>query len=119
MVSGNKIPSETVWNDGAQGGFSLPDWQDGLMGHADRWDQHRHWWNERCSPLWATFIARNNAARGNNPVGFINPQFYASPQVLNDITQGNNGDFAATPGWDSCTALEARQAPRWHSCYPL
>ncbi len=57
------------------------------------------------APLWAAFIARINAARGNNPVGFINPQLYASPQVLNDITQGNNGDFAAAPGWDACTGL--------------
>jgi hypothetical protein len=48
---------------------------------------------------------RSNAARGNNPVGFINPQLYASPAVLNDITQGNNGDFAAAPGWDACTGL--------------
>jgi subtilase family serine protease len=57
------------------------------------------------APLWAAFIARINAARGNNPVGFINPQLYASPQVLNDVTQGNNGDFAAAPGWDACTGL--------------
>ena len=57
------------------------------------------------APLWAAFIARINAARGNNPVGFINPQLYGSPQVLNDITQGNNGDFAAAPGWDACTGL--------------
>jgi kumamolisin len=24
---------------------------------------------------------------------------------LHDITQGNNGDFAATTGWDACTGL--------------
>jgi kumamolisin len=24
---------------------------------------------------------------------------------LHDITQGNNGNFAASPGWDACTGL--------------
>ena len=142
-VSGNEIRSETVWNDGAQGGaggggvsrvFALPTWQDGLKvkltsgetqalnkrgvpdvsGDADPqtgWDVRIDGTNtviggtSAVAPLWAAFIARINAARGNNPVGFINPQLYASPQVLNDITQGNNGDFAAAPGWDACTGL--------------
>jgi kumamolisin len=142
-VSGNEIRSETVWNDGAQGGaggggvsrvFALPTWQDGLKvtltsgktqaldkrgvpdvsGDADPqtgWDVRVDGTNtviggtSAVAPLWAAFIARINAARGNNPVGFINPQLYASPQVLNDITQGNNGDFAAAPGWDACTGL--------------
>jgi kumamolisin len=142
-VSGNEIRSETVWNDGAQGGaggggvsrvFALPTWQDGLKvtmtsgktqalnkrgvpdvsGDADPqtgWDVRIDGTNtviggtSAVAPLWAAFIARINAARGNNPVGFINPQLYGSPQVLNDITQGNNGDFAAAPGWDACTGL--------------
>ncbi len=142
-VSGNEIQSETVWNDGAQGGaggggvsriFALPTWQDGLKvtltsgetqalnkrgvpdvsGDADPqtgWDVRIDGTDtviggtSAVAPLWAAFIARINAARGNNPVGFINPQLYASPQVLNDITQGNNGDFAAAPGWDACTGL--------------
>jgi kumamolisin len=143
QVSGNQISSETVWNDGAQGGaggggvstvFSLPAWQNGLnvkltsgetqpltkrgvpdvSGDADPetgWDVRVDGTNtviggtSAVAPLWAGFIARINAARGNNPVGFINPQLYASPNALNDITQGNNGDFAAAPGWDACTGL--------------
>ena len=56
------------------------------------------------APLWAGLIARINATNGS-PVGFINPTLYATPAALRDITQGNNGDFAAGPGWDACTGL--------------
>ena len=56
------------------------------------------------APLWAGLIARINATRGS-PVGFVNPQLYAATGDLHDITQGNNGDFAATTGWDACTGL--------------
>ena len=56
------------------------------------------------APLWAGLIARINAARGS-PVGFINPLLYANPSALRDVTQGNNGDFAASTGWDACTGL--------------
>jgi kumamolisin len=56
------------------------------------------------APLWAGLIARINAAKGR-PVGFINPTLYAAAGALNDITQGNNGDFAASAGWDACTGL--------------
>jgi kumamolisin len=56
------------------------------------------------TPLWAGLIARINAASGR-PVGFINPTLYATPTALHDITQGNNRDFEASPGWDACTGL--------------
>lgn len=56
------------------------------------------------APLWAGLIARINSAAGSS-VGFINPQLYRTPSALNDITTGNNGSFAASPGWDACTGL--------------
>jgi len=56
------------------------------------------------APLWAGLIARINATNGT-PAGFINPRLYATPSALNDITQGNNGAYAASPGWDACTGL--------------
>lgn len=56
------------------------------------------------APLWAGLIARINAARGKS-VGLINPVLYANPQALRDITQGNNGAFFASTGWDACTGL--------------
>jgi kumamolisin len=56
------------------------------------------------APLWAGLIARINAARGT-PVGYVNPTLYATPGAMNDVSQGNNGTFAAQAGWDACTGL--------------
>ena len=49
-------------------------------------------------------IARINQTAGN-PVGYVNPMLYKKPSAFNDITQGNNGDFAAAPGWDALRML--------------
>jgi kumamolisin len=49
-------------------------------------------------------IARINQLTGH-AAGYVNPQLYANPQALRDITSGNNGSFAAAPGWDACTGL--------------
>lgn len=56
------------------------------------------------APLWAGLIARINATR-RHPVGYINTRLYRQPAAFRDITQGNNGGFFATPGWDACTGL--------------
>jgi kumamolisin len=56
------------------------------------------------APLWAGLIARINALTGR-PAGFVNPALYGQPAALRDVTQGNNGAFAASPGWDACTGL--------------
>ena len=56
------------------------------------------------APLWAALIARINSSAVST-AGFINPQLYRNPKNLRDITQGNNGDFAAQTGWDACTGL--------------
>jgi kumamolisin len=56
------------------------------------------------APLWAGLIARVNAATARR-AGFINPRLYVNASALHDITQGNNGDFAAATGWDACTGL--------------
>ena len=142
QASGSTIISETVWNDGAQGGaggggvstvFALPAWQDGLevtrtsggasaltmrgvpdvSGDADPasgYDVRIDGTDtviggtSAVAPLWAGLIARINATKGS-PVGFVNPLLYAAPGALRDVTQGNNGDFAASIGWDACTGL--------------
>jgi kumamolisin len=60
------------------------------------------------APLWAGLIALVNQARveaGQTPVGFVNPQLYAKPSALRDITSGNNGSYKAGTGWDACTGL--------------
>ena len=56
------------------------------------------------APLWAGLIARINAANGS-PAGLINPVLYANAAALRDISVGNNGAYAAGPGWDACTGL--------------
>ncbi len=136
------ITSETVWNDGVQGGasgggvssfFALPSWQSGLTattsagqsttlamrgvpdvaGDADPetgYDVRIDGSNtviggtSAVAPLWAALIARVNQINGK-PAGYNNPQLYKKPAALRDITQGNNGDFAAAVGWDACTGL--------------
>jgi kumamolisin len=56
------------------------------------------------APLWAGLIARINHASGKS-AGYLNPQLYKAPRAFRDITEGNNGDYAATLGWDACTGL--------------
>ena len=56
------------------------------------------------APLWASLLARINQLTGV-AAGYVNPRLYQAPQALRDITSGNNGDFAAAPGWDACTGL--------------
>ena len=56
------------------------------------------------APLWAGLIALLNELKGK-PVGYLNPYGPTSKGVFHDITQGNNGAYAAGPGWDACTGL--------------
>jgi kumamolisin len=58
------------------------------------------------APLWAGLVAVANAQLGTQ-VGFLQPVLYAAKaaSAFNDITVGNNGAFAAGPGWDACTGL--------------
>ena len=56
------------------------------------------------APLWAALLARINASSGKT-AGFVNPLLYPDAQACRDVTQGNNGEYAAKPGWDACTGL--------------
>jgi kumamolisin len=56
------------------------------------------------APLWAALLARINGSTGKT-AGFVNPLLYANAQACRDVTQGNNGDYAAKQGWDACTGL--------------
>jgi kumamolisin len=142
QASGTSITSETVWNDGANGGaggggisnvFPVPPYQEGLSaaltaggtralnnrgvpdvaGDADEntgYDVRVDGSDtviggtSAVAPLWAGLIARINSNSGKS-VGYINSLLYPSQPAFNDITQGNNGDFAAAPGWDACTGM--------------
>ena len=60
------------------------------------------------APLWAgliTLINQSRAGSGQSNVGFANPQLYATPGSLRDITSGSNGTYNAAKGWDPCTGL--------------
>jgi len=56
------------------------------------------------APLWSGLLARVNQLAGAS-VGYLQPVLYQNPKALRDITQGNNGDFYASVGWDACTGL--------------
>jgi len=142
QASGGTITSETVWNDGAQGGatgggvsayFGLPPYQEGLhltmtaggtkplqkrgvpdvAGDADENTGYEVrvdgtdtviGGTSAVAPLYAGLIARINSTAGRS-CGFINPIIYKNGNAFKDITDGNNGAYAATLGWDPCTGL--------------
>jgi kumamolisin len=56
------------------------------------------------APLWAALIALINSS-STRAAGFVNPALYQNSKDLRDITEGNNGAFAAESGWDACTGL--------------
>lgn len=59
------------------------------------------------APLWAALVAIMNQQSGK-PMGFMNPRIYAQAidaTGFRDVTEGNNGDFKASQGWDPCTGL--------------
>ncbi|HTU98839.1 MAG TPA: S53 family peptidase [Solirubrobacteraceae bacterium] len=58
------------------------------------------------APLWAGLVARLNQHLGA-PLGFAQPLLYPllGTGSFHDITSGNNGSYAAGPGWVACTGL--------------
>ena len=62
------------------------------------------------APLWAALIARLVQAAGR-PLGLLATRLYdgvapgAATTGFRDVTDGSNGDYAATDGWDPCTGL--------------
>ena len=58
------------------------------------------------APLWSALIAIMNENLGFN-LGFLHNELYKlqGTEALVSITQGNNGAYAALPGWDGCTGL--------------
>jgi kumamolisin len=57
------------------------------------------------APLWAALVARCNQKLAA-PLGDVHAALYRiGEQAFRDITQGNNGAYAARTGWDACTGL--------------
>ncbi len=133
VVTNGAIQSETVWNDGAQGGatgggfsteFAQPSWQSKLVSNAGRGipdvagnaDPQTGYevlidgqkfiigGTSAVAPLWAGLVALLNQ-KLNRRLGFLNPALYSLGQTkaFRDIVTGNNGAYSATAGWDPCT----------------
>ncbi|MGH2842293.1 MAG: S53 family peptidase [Solirubrobacteraceae bacterium] len=58
------------------------------------------------APLWAGLIALLNSRLGA-PLGFVQPRLYPllGSGAFRDILTGDNGAYAAGPGWDCCSGL--------------
>jgi kumamolisin len=135
VAANGAISSETVWNDGAQGGatgggystvFARPAWQASdvtqpnrgipdVAGDADPetgynilvdGQQMVVGGTSAAAPLWAGLVLLLNQ-KLNRRLGFVNPSLYGLDQSsdFRDITMGNNGAYSAAFGWDPCTGL--------------
>jgi kumamolisin len=134
-TANNTIETETVWNDGAQGGatgggysnvFARPDWQSAdvtntnrgvpdLAADADPDTGYNILVDGQAevvggtsadAPLIAGLIVLLNQTL-NKHLGYLNPALYAADRLtcFHDITVGNNGAYSAGYGWDPCTGL--------------
>jgi kumamolisin len=93
---GRGVPDVSGDADPTTGYVILVDGQSGVIGGTSA-----------VAPLWAGLIALINESNGK-PAGLINPLLYqnaSSAGDFNDVTSGNNGAYAAGPGWDACTGL--------------
>jgi kumamolisin len=65
------------------------------------------------APFWAALIARLNQGLKAR-CGFLNQILYTkfAKGVLRDITEGDNGAYAAGKGWDACTGLGSPDGER-------
>ena len=135
LAANETIKSETVWNDGANGGasgggfstvFPLPTWQmaeasgtgravPDVAGDADPntgynilidGQQEVIGGTSAVAPLWAGLVVLLNE-KLNRRMGFINQSLYSMGKsgAFHDITSGNNGAFKAAVGWDPTTGL--------------
>ncbi len=96
QASGRGVPDVAGVADPETGYLVLVDGEEGVVGGTSA-----------VAPLWAGLIALWNEQLGHN-VGWLHQELYgtiAQQKAFNDVTSGTNGDFKATPGWDSCTGL--------------
>jgi kumamolisin len=57
------------------------------------------------APLVAALVALLNQKLSSR-IGYLNPTLYTTPSVsdsFRDVTQGSNGAYSASSGWDACT----------------
>ncbi|MGA8671006.1 MAG: S53 family peptidase [Terracidiphilus sp.] len=131
-TANGSVESETVWNNGVQGGatgggysaaFGRPAWQASVVtesgrgvpdvaGNADPetgysilvdGQQQVVGGTSAVAPLWAALVVLLNQ-KLNRRLGFINAALYRIDQSsgFREITLGNNGAYSATYGWNPC-----------------
>ncbi len=135
IASGTTIESETVWNDGSQGGasgggfstvFAAPTWQTGVEGFTGTMRGVPDVAGDAAPESGYNILVDGDQEvvggtsavaplwaalialinqQKGSAVGFVNPTLYTDPGDFHDITQGNNGAYSAGPGWDPCTGL--------------
>ncbi|MET4782466.1 S53 family peptidase [Glaciihabitans sp. UYNi722] len=108
---GVAVPTPTI----ATGGRGVPDVAavaDPTTGYEVLVDGERKVYGgtSAVAPLWAALIARLAESTGKR-FGLLQPTLYADATTkatgegFRDVTSGDNGEFAAAPGWDACTGL--------------
>jgi kumamolisin len=132
LAPSGSVASETVWNDGSQGGatgggysaiYSMPDYQRGKVNGSMRGvpditgvgDPESGWTimsggqmmnvggTSAVAPMWAAIGALRNQGVGKR-VG-SKTEYYSNPNWFRDTLTGSNGAFNAGPGWDACSGL--------------
>ena len=96
IVFGKTVPDVSINADPQTGYEIFVDGQSSVFGGTSA-----------VAPLMAGLTARLNQQAGK-AVGFLNPVLYQQGEaagVFHDVTQGNNGAYAAAAGWDACTGL--------------
>jgi kumamolisin len=63
------------------------------------------------APLLAGLCARVCQVRGGAKTPFWNAALYSGAVACTDVRAGNNGAYAAAPGWDPCTGMGRINGP--------
>ncbi len=118
------VPGRAGGSSAGRGGSSGSSWSSGrgvpdVAGNADPTTGYQIYSGGKAqvvggtsavAPLWSALVSRLAEATGQR-FGLLQPALYAgvTPGTdvpgFRDITSGNNGAYAAGPGWDACSGL--------------
>ena len=115
-LSSASLPDQKYWN---RTGRAYPDvsalagGQNGYCVSVSGDDFNGFTGTSASTPVWSAVVALLNSirlARGDTPLGFLNPVLYSNPSAFTDIVSGSNDagtgiGFNASKGYDPCTGL--------------